>query len=148
MKVKNDFKVMSFIEDNLQLMKNRPNLFQHDDFHVANLIIKDKELSGVIDFNRYDWGDPVHEFLKVGMFSAEVSLPFSMGQIMGYHGNQDPTELFWKLYSLYLAMCIISSVVWIIKVKPEETAIMMDKIDRVLEDHNYFELIKPKWFIS
>lgn len=145
-RIKNDSSFLSFIEDHLQLMKHRPNLFQHDDFHVGNLIIKDNQLSGVIDFDRCDWGDPIHEFLKVGIFSSEVSIPFSIGQIRGYHKDSEPDELFWRLYSLYLAMCLISSIVWIIKVKPEETNIMMDKIDRVLEDHEYFRLIKPKWY--
>ncbi|RUT35761.1 aminoglycoside phosphotransferase family protein [Paenibacillus zeisoli] len=145
-RIKDDSRLLSFIEDHLQLMKHRPNLFQHDDFHVGNLIIKDNQFSGVIDFNRYDWGDPIHEFLKVGMFSSEVSVPFSIGQIRGYHKYSEPNDLFWRLYSLYLAMCLISSIVWIIRVKPEETKVMMDKIDRVLEDHEYFRLIRPKWY--
>lgn len=147
-KIKNDSRVLSFIEDHLALMKDRPNLFQHDDFHVGNLILKDGSLAGVIDFNRYDWGDPLHDFLKLGMFSSEVSIPFSIGQIRGYFKNTEPAEHFWRLYSLYLAMCLISSVVWIIKVKPEETDIMMEKIERVLEDHDYFSLVKPKWYVE
>ncbi|WP_442600708.1 aminoglycoside phosphotransferase family protein [Paenibacillus sp. KN14-4R] len=147
-RVNHDLEIMSFIDDNLQIMKNRPNLFQHDDFHVGNLIVEDNSLSGVIDFNRFDWGDPIHEFLKVGMFSSEVSIPFSVGQIKGYHHNQEPNEWFWKLYSLYLAMCVFSSIVWIRKVKPEETDIMISKLNRVLEDHNNFELIKPKWYFE
>ena len=128
-------------------MKDRPNIFQHDDFHVANLIVKDNKLSGVIDFNRYDWGDPIHEFLKVGFFSSEFSIPFSIGQIKGYHLKHEPDEHFWQLYSLYLAMSIVVSVAWILKVKPEELNIMMNKINRVLEDHDYFERVIPKWYI-
>jgi aminoglycoside phosphotransferase (APT) family kinase protein len=147
-RVKHDTRIMSFIDENLKLMQHRPNVFQHDDYHVGNLIVKDSQLSGVIDFNRFDWGDPIHEFLKVGMFSSEVSIPFSVGQIRGYHHNEEPGELFWRLYSLYLAMCIISSVVWILKVKPEEVDIMMDKINRVLDDHDYFELIRPRWYFK
>ncbi|MEX2105040.1 MAG: aminoglycoside phosphotransferase family protein [Bacilli bacterium] len=147
-RVNNDASIITFIEENLALMKNRPNLFQHDDFHVGNLIINDRGELGVIDFNRCDWGDPVHEFLKVGLFSSEVSIPFSIGQIRGYHDNQDPDELFWRLYSLYLAMNVFSSVVWILKVKPEEIGIMMEKLIRVLDDHNHFDLIKPKWYLE
>ena len=128
-------------------MKDRPNLFQHDDFHMGNIVVRDRKLSGVIDFNRYDWGDPIHEFLKVGMFSREISIPFSIGQIRGYHLNNEPDELFWRLYSLYLAMCVFSSVVWILKVKPEELDQMLDKINTVLKDHDYFEKLKPIWYL-
>ncbi|MGZ9585831.1 aminoglycoside phosphotransferase family protein [Paenibacillus marinisediminis] len=139
-------KLLSFIDHNLDIMKDRPNLFQHDDYHIGNLIVKDGMLSGIIDFNRCDWGDPIHEFVKVGIFSAEVSVPFSVGQIQGYHNHSEPDERFWKLYSLYLAMTLISSVVWVLKVNPEELDIMLMKIHKVMDDHNNFQLIVPKWY--
>jgi aminoglycoside phosphotransferase (APT) family kinase protein len=110
-KIKNDIKVLSFIDEHLSLMRNRPNLFQHDDFHVGNIILNNGQLSGIIDFNRFDWGDPIHEFIKAGMFSKEISIPFCKGQIFSYHNYSDPPETFWRLYSLYLAMCLFSSIV-------------------------------------
>lgn len=57
--LKDDHKFLGFIEDRLHVMKDRPNVFLHDDFHVNNLIVKDEGYAGVIDFNRYDWGDPL-----------------------------------------------------------------------------------------
>ncbi|MFC3800480.1 hypothetical protein [Cohnella sp. GCM10012308] len=96
-------------------------------------------------FNRYDWGDPIHELVKVGIFSAEVSVPFSVGQIQGY-SEREPDDEFWKLYSLYLAMTLISSVVWCLKVKPDELDSMLMKIHKVLDDHNNFVLTVPKWY--
>lgn len=145
-KIKNDTKVLSFIEENLVLMRNRPNLFQHDDFHVGNIILKNRQLSGVIDFNRFDWGDPIHEFIKVGMFSREISIPFCIGQIFSYHNHSDPPEFFWRLYALYLAMCLFSSIVWTLKVTPETLSEMMNRIYTILEDHQYFASVKPTWY--
>jgi aminoglycoside phosphotransferase (APT) family kinase protein len=127
-------------------MRNRPNLFQHDDYHIGNLIVSGAKLSGIIDFNRYDWGDPIHEFVKVGIFSSEVSVLFSVGQIRGYHNHGEPDEAFWGLYSLYLAMTLISSVVWVLNVRPDETGLMLGKIHKVLEDHNDFNLTVPRWY--
>lgn len=144
--IEEESRLLSFIDGNLHLMKNRPNLFQHDDYHVGNLIVKDGAFSGVIDFNRYDWGDPIHEFVKAGMFSAEASVPFCVGQIQGYHDCNEPGDEFWRLYSLYLAMTLISSVVWILRVRPEELDSMMGKIRKVLDDHDHFERIVPKWY--
>lgn len=146
-KVKNDQKIMDFIDQNIHLMKHRPNLFQHDDFHVGNIIVNNKEFSGVIDFNRYDWGDPIHEFLKIGIFSREVSIPFSKGQIRGYFNNTEPDEYFWRLYSLYLAMCVFSTVVWTLKTIPDDMNNMLEKVYMFLEDHDYFSKLKPEWYI-
>jgi len=140
-----DGKVLAFIEANLHLLADRPNRFQHDDFHVGNLVVRDGRLSGVIDFNRFDWGDPVHEFLKAGLFSAPVSIPFAVGQVHGYHGGE-PDGLFWRLYALYLAMNVVGSVPWIRKVKPEETGQMIDRIHAVLAEHRWFELDTPLWY--
>lgn len=144
--IKNDEKLLAFIDKTIHLMKDRPNVFQHDDYHLGNLIVKDGNLSGVIDFNGYDWGDPIHEFVKVGIFSSEVSVPFSIGQIRGYHDHAEPDKMFWQRYSLYLAMTLISSVVWVLKVKPDELELMLKKIHKVMDDHNDFELIMPTWY--
>lgn len=144
--VNNDHKIMNFIDENIQLMKQRPNLFQHDDYHLGNIVVNNKKFVGVIDFNRYDWGDPIHEFLKIGIFSREVSIPFSIGQIRGYFNNEEPDEEFWRLYSLYLAMCVFSTVIWTLKTIPNNINEMLDKVYMFLEDHDYFSRLKPKWY--
>jgi len=144
--IPHDERIIAYIDQHLELMRHRPNSFQHDDFHPSNLIVKNGALSGVIDFNRCDWGDPFHEFIKVGMFSVDVSKPFSIGQIKGYFNGQEPSQSFWQLYTLYIAMCLISSIVWINKVKPEETPQMMERMIKVMEDHQYFESIVPSWY--
>ncbi|WP_226530647.1 aminoglycoside phosphotransferase family protein [Metabacillus niabensis] len=146
-KVKNDQKIMNFIEENIHLMKDRPNLFQHDDFTLGNIIVNNKEFAGIIDFGRYDWGDPIHEFLKIGIFSREVSIPFSIGQIRGYFNNNDPNENFWRLYSLYLAMCVFSTIIWTLKAIPDSLNDMLDKVYMFLDDHDYFDKLKPNWYI-
>lgn len=139
-------KLLAFIDAHLPLTKGRPNRLQHDDFHVANLIVKDGALAGVIDFNRCDWGDPVHEFVKTGFFSAPVSVPFAIGQIRGYHGHTEPNADFWRLYALYLGMTMISSVVWTLKAVPDEIDDMLSRIGRVLDDHDGFGRTVPKWY--
>ncbi|NBC69270.1 phosphotransferase [Paenibacillus sacheonensis] len=145
--IRRESELFAYIDKHLSGLEGRPNRFQHDDFHPANLIVKDGALSGVIDFNRCDWGDPVHEFVKVGMFGSEVSVPFSVGQIRGYHGGREPAEEFWRLYSLYLATTMISSVVWTLKVVPDQMEEMLGRIHRVLEeDHDGFAQMMPKWY--
>lgn len=146
MKIRNDQKIIDFIEEHIHLMDGRPNLFQHDDYHPGNLIVKDGRFAGVVDFGRYDWGDPFHEFLKVGLFSRGQSIPFSVGQIKGYFHDSEPDDIFWKLYSLYLAMCVFSSVVWTLKLMPEDMDGMLEKIYQLLDDHDHFDRIKPKWY--
>lgn len=145
-KIKQDEKIIEFIKANLHLMKQRPNVFQHDDFHLSNLILREKQFAGIIDFERYDWGDPIHEFLKIGIFSRGISTQFSSGQIKGYFNGAEPDEDFWRLYSLYLAMCVFSSVIWTLNTFPRDMDNALDKIYMFLDDHDYFSKVKPKWY--
>jgi len=137
--------VVAYVEERMQLMEGRPNRFQHGDFHVGNIVVKDGQYAGAIDFNRWDWGDPWEEFYKLGMFSREVSVPFSVGQIHGYFDGEPPA-LFWKLYGLYTAMYIYPSITWTLRVAPDTLEEMMQRLKRVIRDHRGFETDIPTWY--
>lgn len=143
----NDDKVIKFIDENINYMKTRKNVLQHDDFHAGNLIFKNNQISGVIDFGSFDWGDSFHDFLKLGLFSRNISIPFAIGQIHGYFGK-DPSTDFWILYSLYLGMEMISSVNWCLELYPSQLNKMLDSFNIILKDHNNFSQIMPKWYRS
>lgn len=144
-KIKDENKIIDFIENNKHYIKNRPNHFQHDDFHLENIIVKDKQYAGVIDFNNYDWGDPLHDFVKLALFQREISVPFSIGQIEGYFKNNVPTD-FWKVYCIYVGMVIFSSIIWSLRYAPTLLDEMLARLNNVIDDHKCFELLKPQWY--
>ncbi|TDG00953.1 aminoglycoside phosphotransferase family protein [Paenibacillus piri] len=137
--------IVSFIEANLAWMNDRPNRFQHDDFHPGNLLVHHRQYAGVIDFNRYDWGDPYHDFLKIAFFSRQVSIPFSIGQIDEYFKGSVPVH-FWNLYALYTAFTIFSTISWTLQAAPEQLESMLARIRIVLDDHHNFERAIPRWY--
>ncbi len=140
-----DEKVAQFIAKHIDIVKGRPNQFQHDDFHLGNIIIKNNKYAGVIDFNNFDWGDPIHDFYKVALFSRETSEAFAAGQINGYFDGKIPAD-FWQLYSVYVAMSIFSSIMWVIKFDPGQMDEMIERLENVLKDHDYFHQIEPHWY--
>ncbi|HSL93105.1 MAG TPA: aminoglycoside phosphotransferase family protein, partial [Bacillota bacterium] len=71
----------AYIAANLHLLEGRPQVLQHGDYHPGNLILTPDNEIGVIDFNRWDYGDPWEEFYKAAYFSREVSVPFTCVQI-------------------------------------------------------------------
>ena len=145
LKVQGDEQIMRFIEERLHLMKDRPNVLQHDDFHLPNLIVKDGKYAGVIDFGRFDWGDPIWDFIKLGMFSTEKSPPFAKGLIEGYY-NGEPSKEFWELYALYLAMSVFSAIVWS-QIQGEGDK-LLKHVDRYIKDHKGFTQPVPVWYKS
>lgn len=143
--IEGDEKVAQFIAQHIDKVKGRPNQFQHDDFHLGNIIIKNNNYAGVIDFNNFDWGDPIHDFYKVALFSRETSEAFAAGQINGYFDGEIPAD-FWQLYSVYVAMSIFSSIMWVIKFDPGQMDEMIERLENVLKDHDYFRQIEPHWY--
>lgn len=142
--------VHRYIADNIHLMKDVSQTFQHDDYHPANLIIKNGQLTGIIDFNRYDWGDPIHDFYKLAFFSRNISMSFSRGQIDGYFQGNIPPD-FWKRYALYNAMSIIPSIVWSSQMATrkefgDELKKAIMHIRTLISDHQGFSSAIPLWF--
>lgn len=90
-----DEHVIEYLEANKNLLNNRPQSYQHGDYHVGNMIIDASENLFIIDFNRHDFGDPWEEFNRI-VFSAAASPPFATGQINGYFGGRPPA-LFFRL---------------------------------------------------
>jgi len=134
-----------YIDKHLHLLKKRPVRFLHDDFHPANLMIHSKKLHAILDFDRYEWGDPVHDFHKIALFTRNISAPFAIGQIHGYFkGN--PSILFWQLYTTYVAMVFVSDIVWSVKNTPNSLDKMITRLHTVLDDHEHFTKDIPNWY--
>jgi len=144
-KLNQDRKIIDYIEDHLHLIKDRPTTLLHDDFHLEHIIISDFTYKGIIDFNGYDYGDPYHDFYNLSLFSRRISEPFIIGQIEGYFSSE-PSDYFWRIYSLYAAMSIFSTIVWTTKNDPHSIDDALERIELILEDHDYFNRIKPKWY--
>ena len=143
--VKNDNKAIEYVQDNLHLLKNRPQTFHHGDFHVGNLILTSKNSLGVIDFNRWDYGDPYEDFYKMMFFSRDASISFARGQIDGYFNGEIPKNFF-EILALYVADVILYSVVWAISYGEEEVNTMLRLADMIFSDFDNFNLVVPKWF--
>jgi len=139
-------KLISYIKSNEYLMDGRPNRFQHDDFHPSNFIVKGKEFNGFIDFQRMDWGDPIHDLQKLGFFGIKVSVPFSIGALDGYNGGEKISQEFWQLFALYSAMHVVSSFVWGKKMGDEQYDLLSRYAMDVMRDHDDFRENIPRWY--
>ncbi|OPJ62871.1 aminoglycoside phosphotransferase family protein [Clostridium oryzae] len=137
-------KLIKYINDNRYLLENRKQTMQHGDFHVGNLVINESLHIGVIDFNRYDYGDPWEEYKRTA-FSLSISEPFVIGQIHGYFSNDVP-EVFFRLLALYQASNSLSSVPWAIKFGRKEVDVMLRNITKMLEYYDYFNTYMPRWY--
>lgn len=143
-KYENGQAFIDYINENRRLLKNRPQSYQHGDYHIGNMIIGSDKKLYIIDFNRNDFGDPWEEFNRIVRCAQKSSL-FASGMVNGYFGNDVPLE-FWKLLALYISSNTLSSVPWAIPFGEEQIGVMVDQAKEVLEWYENMKNPVPAWY--
>lgn len=142
---KGDNYVIEYLENNRELLRNRPQCFQHGDYHVGNMMIENGELV-IIDFDRFDFGDPWEEFNRI-VWCAQLSPCFASGQLNGYFSGEPPIEFF-KLLAFYVASNTLSSIYWAMPFGKSDVEIMMKQAHDVLAWYSDMQNPVPKWYID
>ena len=143
--------IINYIEENRKLLENRPQCFQHGDYHVGNMMLENgvkplEKALKIIDFDRYDYGDPWEEFNRI-VFSAAASPHFATGQLRGYFGGEPPLEFF-KLLAFYISSNTLSSIYWAIPFGQSDIDIMMNQSKDVLRWYNNMKNPVPTWYLK
>lgn len=141
-----DNSIIKYIEDNRNLLFGRPQCCQHGDFHVGNMIISSDKTLSIIDFNRYDFGDPWEEFNRI-VFSAAASPHFATGQLNGYFNGRPPIEFF-KLLAFYISSNTLSAIYWAIPFGEKEITTMMNQATDVLSWFDNMNNSIPTWYLE
>lgn len=136
---------LEFILKNRDKIKHRPVSYQHGDYHIGNMVINDKDQLQIIDFDRFDIGDPWEEFNRID-FSAAASREFASGQINAYFDNQVPMEFF-TMMALYMAVNAISSLPWGYRYSKLEYYTMIEKANTIYDWYDGFNTVIPSWYI-
>ena len=142
-KYENGEAFIDYINQNRHLLKNRPQTFQHGDYHIGNMMIEKGKLI-IIDFDRYDFGDPWEEFNRI-VWCAQAAPYFASGMVDGYFDGNVPEE-FWKLLALYISSNTLSSVSWAIPFGQDEINTMINQAKDVLFWYDGMKNSIPKWY--
>lgn len=144
-RIKEDQFAIDFVKNNLKKINALPRVYRHGDYHPGNLILTPLNMIGVIDFNRWKYGDIYEDFYKIQSFSIEVSIPFSIGQIHGYFTGEPPLE-FWNILAIYVAYSSLNLIVWSEKFGEDSINGMKQRCITAFNDYNKFKSIIPNWY--
>ena len=143
-KYENGQAFIDYINENRHLLKNRPQVYQHGDYHIGNMMIDRGGQLHVIDFNRNDYGDPWEEFNRI-VWCAQKAPLFASGMVNGYFDNNVPME-FWRLLALYISSNTLSSVYWAIPFGQDEVNTMLNQAKEVLSWYDNMRNPVPIWY--
>ena len=137
---------LAYLAENRYLLSDRPQTYQHGDYHIGNMMIdKDGGLT-IIDFDRDDFGDPWEEFNRI-VWCAQAAPAFASGMVDGYFDAEIPME-FWKLLALYISSNTLSSLPWAISFGEKEIQTMRKQAAEVLLWYDNMRNPVPSWYKS
>ena len=126
------------------LLSNRPQCFQHGDYHTGNMMIDDQDRLTIIDFEKWDYGDPWEEFNRI-VWCAQLSPAFASGLVDGYFEEGVPMD-FWNLLALYICSNALGSLPWAIPYGEKEVRVMREQAAQILGWYDHFCSIIPNWY--
>jgi aminoglycoside phosphotransferase (APT) family kinase protein len=144
LKYENGQAFIDFINENRHLLKDRPQVYQHGDYHIGNMMIGNDKRLYVIDFNRNGFGDPWEEFNRI-VWCAQASHVFASGMVNGYFDNAVPPE-FWRLLALYISSNTLSSLPWAIPFGDKQIKVMVNQAKEVLDWYDNMKNPLPNWY--
>ena len=144
LKYENGHLFLSFLADNRHLLSDRPQTYQHGDYHIGNMMINEDGVLTIIDFDRDDFGDPWEEFNRI-VWCAQVAPAFASGMVDGYFNSDIPLD-FWKLLALYICSNTLSSLPWAIPFGDKEIQVMRQQAAQVLQWYDGMQQVVPAWY--
>ena len=143
-----DSHLLRYIEENRYLLEGRPQCFQHGDYHIGNMMLTCEDgvpKIVIIDFDRYDFGDPWEEFNRI-VWCAQAAPVFATGLVDGYFGGEAPLD-FWRLLALYISSNMLSSIPWAIPFGEGEIRTMLSQAADVLRWYDNMKNPLPTWYV-
>lgn len=144
LKYENGQLFIDYVNSHRHLLKGRPRVYQHGDYHVGNMMIGVDRRLYIIDFNRCDYGDPWEEFNRI-VWCAQAMPLFATGMVNGYFDNVVPME-FWELLALYICSNTLSSIPWAIPFGQKEIDVMQKQASDILSWYDNMQKVVPSWY--
>ncbi|HEM5145050.1 TPA: phosphotransferase [Streptococcus suis] len=137
--------MIDFVQANRHLLEGRPIAYHHGDFHTGNFLLGADGKLKILDFDRYDIGDPWEEFNRL-IFTADLSPAFARGQVEAYFEGVIPEE-FWRFLALYLTVNSLGALSWAEQVDPLQIPLMKEQADAVWTWYQGYSRLQPLWYL-
>ena len=138
-------KLLDFLASQANLMANRPTTLLHGDFHLDNMVMSFEDNLHVIDFEKWNYGDPISDLGPMVARMQGISIPFMIGVLDGYFNYQiGVREL--RLLAFYAAVDALANIVLAAESCPEKLPDALAAARNLIKEYNQFRSIVPVWY--
>ena len=136
-------KILKYYEEHYGIMKDRPLVICHGDYHLGNMIVNDGKI-GIIDFDKNGVADP-YDDLKPFCWNVMVSESFETGLINGYFDNNIPSD-FWRILKFYVSESLVSQLPWSVSYGEGEIKTALKVAENQMIWYDNFDRDIPTWY--
>lgn len=144
LKYENGDAFLHYLGENRHLLSNRPQSWQHGDYHIGNMMLDARGRLTIIDFEKSDYGDPWEEFNRI-VWCAQAAPAFAKGMVDGYFDGTVPMK-FWRLLALYISSNTLGSLPWAIPFGDREIHVIREQAAAVLQWYHNMTNVVPTWY--
>ncbi len=144
-KMPEDDIIIDYLIKNMCVLKGRPIVFQHGDYHLGNMLYTPDKHVGIIDFNRSSEGDPWEEYDRF-IFTYRISPYFALGQLHGYF--ETVPYQFFEVVAVYAALNCLAGIPWAIPFGEKDVQVMKDNYLDIYKTYDGFKTTIPSWYLK
>ena len=141
-----DTVIFRSLQEDLSVMIDRPQTLRHGDYHACNMLVDGAGQLRVIDFHRWDYGDPAADFRRINRDAAPAPA-FAAGLVDGYFAGSVP-ERFWRALRFYVAADLLFALPWAVNYGGDAVQRALREGANTLALYADFTFLVPSWYVQ
>lgn len=138
-------KLLDFLTEQSTLCENRPVMLVHGDFHIDNMVMSFENKLHLIDFEKWNYGDPISDLGPMVARMHDISVPFMVGVLDSYFNFQIGVHEL-RLLAFFAAIDVLENLVEAAKNAPDKIPDALNAARCLMRDYNQFRSIVPMWY--
>ena len=144
-KIPYDRKLFDLILRCQPLMADRPQVLLHGDFKNENIIMSYEYSLNLIDFDSWQYGDPMFDLANVLTSIHKFSHPYALGILDCYFAFR-VTDLEMQLITCYAVLNLLEKLIAVQKEADETIGLILEEARTLMRDFQGFKRIDPVWY--
>ncbi len=144
-KIGQDRKLLDFIQQCFPLLDDRPQVLLHGDFTTDNIILSHEYSFSLIDFDNWQYGDPLIDLANVLTHIHQISMPYAIG-ILDCYFAFDINDEEMRLLAYYAAVDLLERFTAAQIQSEQACEKIIEQARALIKAFHGFKNLDPTWY--